>query len=71
VKEAIRAKKVAYKAWLNNKADSSLHSRFAEVRKFKMQSWENFGHKLDFNYWQANMVFWQKNGVSTENIHNC
>jgi len=21
--------------------------------------WENFGHKLDSNYWQANMVFWQ------------
>jgi len=42
-----------------NKADSSLHSQYAEartsaalmVRKSKMQSWENIRH--------ANMVFWQ------------
>jgi len=25
--------------------------------KSKMQSWENFGHKLDTTYWQANKVF--------------
>jgi len=25
----------------------------------KMQSWENFRHKLDCNYWQVNNVFWQ------------
>jgi len=23
----------------------------AMVKKSKMQSWENFGHKLDPNYW--------------------
>jgi len=46
LKDAIRAKKVAYKGWLHNKADSSLHSRYAEarnsaaltVKKFKMHS---------------------------------
>jgi len=31
VKNAIHAKKVAYKAWLQNKTDSSLHSRYAEA----------------------------------------
>jgi len=27
--------------------------------KVKWQSWENFRHILDSNYWQANQVFWQ------------
>jgi len=27
------------------------------VKKSRMQSWENFGHKLD--YWQAKKVFWK------------
>ena len=49
-------KKEAYKAWFQNKADLSLHSRYAEarmsatltvVKKFKMQSWEIFRHKLE------------------------
>jgi len=43
---------------------SSLHARYAEVRKSavltvknsKIQSCENFGHKLDSNHWQANEV---------------
>ena len=33
VKDAIRTKKVACKAWRHNKADSSLHSRYTEARK--------------------------------------
>jgi len=53
-------KRVAYKAWLHNKADSSLHSRYAEegksealmMKKSKMQYWENFGHKLKA-FWQT------------------
>jgi len=50
VKGAIRAKKAAYKAWLHNKDDSSLHSWYAEARKSaafmvkesKLQAWQNF-----------------------------
>jgi len=49
-KDTIRAKKVAYKAWLQNEAESCLHSRYAEARKSAalaekkstMQFWENF-----------------------------
>jgi len=33
LKDAIQAKKVAHKAWLQNKADSSLHSLYDEARK--------------------------------------
>jgi len=33
VKDAIRVKKVAYKAWLQKIAESSLHSRYAVARK--------------------------------------
>ena len=29
------------------------------VQKSKMQSWENFAHKLDSDYRQANKLFWQ------------
>ena len=32
VKDSIRAKKVAYKVWLQNKANSSFHLRYAEAR---------------------------------------
>ena len=54
---AIQAKNVACKAWLQNKAASSLHVQYAEERKStaltmeksKMESWENFEHILD--YW--------------------
>jgi len=52
VKDAIHAKKVACKVWLQTKADSSLHSRylrwdrkFAALTVSKMQFWENFGRK--------------------------
>ena len=39
--------------------ESPQHSQWKTVKKSKIQSWENFGHKLDFNYWQANKMFWQ------------
>jgi len=32
---------------------SSRNSTALMVKKSKMQCWENFGHKLDSNYWQA------------------
>jgi len=64
--DAIHAKKVANKAWFHNKADSSLHSRYAEarksaaltVKKSEIQCWENFVYNLDSNHWQASTVFW-------------
>ena len=65
LKDAIQPKKVACKAWLQNKAESSLHSQYAEARmsawkKSKMPSWENFGHELDSNSWQDNKVLFGK-----------
>jgi len=58
--DAVQAKKVAFKVWLQNKANSSSHLRCTETRKsaaltvkgLNTQSWENFGHKLDSNHWQ-------------------
>jgi len=41
VKDAIKAKKVAYKAWLHNKADS-LYLQYAEVRKSATKKQSNF-----------------------------
>jgi len=38
VKFAIQAKKRAYKAWLQNKTDSSLHLRYAEGQKSALRS---------------------------------
>jgi len=54
LKDVIRAKKVAYNTWLQNKAESSLHSRYADEQKYaaqadersKTQSGENFGRRL-------------------------
>ena len=62
VKEAIRAKKDAFKAWLQDRSSSDLQSRYTEarkaatsaVKKSKEKSWEEFGRRLD-----ANKVFWQ------------
>ena len=68
MKDAIRAKKLSYKASLHNKAAaSSLRARYAETRKsvalvvnkFRMQCSKYFGLTLDSNYWPANKVFWQ------------
>ena len=65
VKEAIRAKKDAFKAWLQDRSSSDLQSRYTEaqkaatsaVKKFKEKSWEEFGRRLDSNYFSANKVF--------------
>ena len=66
VKEAIRAKKDAFKAWLQDRLSSDLQSRHTEVRKAatsaakkSKKSWEEFGRRLDSNYFSANKVFWQ------------
>ena len=67
VKKAIRAKKDAFKAWLQDRSSSDLQSRYTEVRKAttpavkksKEKSWEEFGRRLDSNYFSANKVFWQ------------
>ena len=67
VKEAIRAKKDAFKAWLQDRSSFDLQSRYTEVRKAatsavkksKEKSWEEIGRRLDSNYFSANKVFWQ------------
>ena len=55
VKEAIRAKKVAYKAWLANKSSLELRSQYSEAHKAaatkvklsKERAWKEFGERLD------------------------
>ena len=67
VKEAIRAKKVAYKAWLANKSSLELRSQYSEARKTaatkvklsKERAWKEFGERLDDDFKTANKVFWQ------------
>ena len=67
VKEAIRAKKVAYKAWLANMSSLALRSQYSEARKaaatkvklFKERAWKQFGERLDDDFKTANKVFWQ------------
>ena len=67
VKEAIRAKKVAYKAWLANKSSLELRSQYSEARKAaatkikfsKERVWKEFGERLDDDFKTANKVFWQ------------
>ena len=67
VKEAIRAKKDAFKAWLQDRSSSDLQSRYTEARKAatsaveksKEKSWEEFGRRLDSNYFSVYKVFWQ------------
>ena len=67
VKEAIRAKKDAFKALLQNRSSSDLQSRYSEARKTaaqsvkmsKERSSEEFSRRLDSNYLLANKVFWQ------------
>ena len=70
VKEAIRAKKDAFKALLQNRSSSDLQSLYSEVRKAaaqaveisKERSWEEFGQGLASNYSSANKIFWQTIG---------
>ena len=67
IQEAIRAKKDAFKAWLQDRSSFDLQSRYTEawkaatsaVKKSKEKSWEEFGRRLDSNYFSANKVFWQ------------
>ena len=67
VKEAIRAKKVAYKAWLANKSSLELRSQYSGARKAtatkvklcKERAWKEFGERLDDDFKTANKVFWQ------------
>ena len=55
LKEAIRAKKDAYKSLLRNRSALDL-----QVKQSKEKSWEKFGHRLESNYKSANKVFWHR-----------
>ena len=67
VKQAIRAKKVAYKAWLANTSSLELRSQYSEARKAatakvklsKESAWKEFGETLDDDFKTVNKVFWQ------------
>ena len=65
VKEAIRAKKVAYKAWLANKSSHEFRSQYSEARKAAAtkvklsKERKEFGERLDNNFKTINKVFWQ------------
>ena len=67
VKEAIRAKKVAYKAWLANKSSVEFRLQCSEARKApatqvklsKEKAWKEFGERLDDDFKMANKVFWR------------
>ena len=62
VKEAIRAKKVAYDAWLANKSSLELRSQYSEALKaaakklncLREKAWKEFGERLD--QWFLNWV---------------
>ena len=57
VKEAIYAKKTAFRAWLTNKSSKQLRLRYSVahktaatiVKQSKEKSWKEFGQKLDTN----------------------
>ena len=67
IKEAIRAKKVAYKAWLANKSSLELRWQYSEARKAaatkgklsKERAWKEFGERLGDDFKIAHKVFWQ------------
>ena len=66
VKEALRAKKDAFQAWLQNRSSSDLQSQYTEARKAatsavkkSKKSRDEFGRRLDSNYFLAYKVFWQ------------
>ena len=71
VKEAIRVKKDAFKTLLQNRSSFDLQSQCntetrkaatSAVKKFKRKSWEEFGGRLDSNYFLVNKVFFGKLG---------
>ena len=65
VKKAIRAKKGAFKALLQNRSSSDLQNRYSKVRKdaaqavkmCKGRSWEEFGRRLDSIHSLEKMYF--------------
>ena len=67
VKEAIRAKKTEFKAWLINKSSEQLRLRYCAtrmtaatiVKQSEEKSCKEFGQKLDTDYRSANKVFCQ------------
>ena len=71
VKEAIRAKKDAFKALLQDRSSSDLQSWRTEarkaatlaVKKSKQKSREEFGRRLDHNYISANKVFGRPSAI--------
>ena len=73
VKEAIRAKKHAFKALLLDRSWFYLQSRCTEerkavslaVNKSKEKSWEEFGRRLDSNYFSANKIFFADHPMFT------
>ena len=67
VKEAICAKKTAFKTWLTSKSSEQLRLRYSAARKTadnivkpcQEKSWEELGKSLNIEYRSANKVFWQ------------
>ena len=67
VKEVIRAKTDTFKTLLQDKSSSDLQSGYIEARKAatsaikksKEKPWEEFGYRLNSNYFSANKLFWQ------------
>ena len=68
VKEVIRIKKTAFRAWLTNSwLSEQLCLRYSAARKTaativkqsKEKPWKEFGQKLNTEYRSANKVFWQ------------
>ena len=67
VKEAIRAKKDAFKALIQNRSSSDLQFWCSEAQKSaaqavkmsKERTWEEIGRRWDSSYSSANKVFWQ------------
>ena len=67
VKEAIRAKKTAFRTWLTNKSSEQLRLRYSAALKTaatiakqpREKLWEKFGQKLETGYRSTSKVFWQ------------
>ena len=67
LKKLFEQRKMRLRPWLQDRSSSDLQSRYTEarkaatsaVKKSKEKSWEEFGRRLDSNYFSANKVFWQ------------
>ena len=65
VKEVIRARKIAFRAWLTNKSSEQLRLQYFAarttaatiVKQSKEKSWGEFGQKLDTDYRSESKVF--------------